>query len=1190
MTPTSDGGGADLVGGRYQLLNLLGRGGMGETHRALDRLSGRVVTLKRLNVAEVATVLERLSRSDGRLALAQEFRLLAALRHPNIVSVLDYGFDRDRRPFFCMDLQENAQTIVEAGRGAPLLVRADLLVQLLRALVYLHRHGIIHRDIKPENVVVVDTQVKVLDFGLSVYRDLLGPEAAPLVGTLAYMAPELLRGERASERSDLYAVGVLAYELFTGRSLRSGGEHAQMIASGEGAAWLLRNPSADLEPRLHPFLARLGASEPGARYASASEAIAGLSAALDQRFSTETVATRESFLQAAPFVGREPELQSLTMLLKAAAEGSGATWLIGGESGVGKSRLLEEVRTRALVGGFTVVRGQAISEGGSPYHLWRDAVSALLLGVEVRDQQAAILRAIVPDVGRLLGRTLPDPPRVDPAAAQSRLFLAIESLLRGRSTPVLLVLEDLQWAGSESLALLDDVARFAGGLPLVVLGSFRTDEAPWVRESIAAARHLPLGRLDADAIARLGRMMIGEAGAHPEVTAFLIRESEGIPLFVVEIVRALAESAGTLDAISAGGLPAHLVSGGMRRALRQRLQSVPPAAVDPLRTAAVIGREVDPALLRALHPELDVQAWLSVCANAAVLELREPAGRFAHDKLREQILDDLPVDARAALHRRVAEAIEVVHAGNSDHFTALAHHWHNAGDAACELSYTERSAAQALASGANREAVARLGRALELLADAAPSAASGDDRDVRRARAEAGLAAAYYRLGDLDGCERHAEGALGHFGLPVPRGRRDWVVQTLREGLTRGWQTLFGPAAPAPDATLTAEICQVQALLTEVYFYSLRATRVIWSILRHLNLSEPAGPSPDLSRAYIYGAVVAGIVPLPRLAQTWAQRSLQIAERTGSERDVGYALTRTVALEFGRCRWADATEHIRRAEAIATRIGDSRLSEEVGVQAGLLAFYHGAPADGVEALRRAHQASLRSGSVQTACWSLLVLAAIALRRGGAAEARELFQETIGRMDEKAMLSEAVWIHGGAALAAWRLGDRAAALAAAERALDLLSGRTPVVFWIQAGAAATAEALLAMVEQPAPGDPGRARLLELARVACTGMRRYARRFPLGRAHALVWSGLLHQLSGRPGRARRCWQRAIAVAGALQTPYELARAHFELGRHLPTTAPERHRHLEQAVAAFEALDCAPDLARARVALEETNANHR
>src|SRR5206468_5483715 len=87
----------------------------------------------------------------------------------------------------------------------------------LRALIYLHRHGIIHRDLKPENVLVVNRQVKVLDFGLSITLGDEGGEAESLAGTLAYMAPELLRGALPSERSDLWAVGMIAYELLVGR-------------------------------------------------------------------------------------------------------------------------------------------------------------------------------------------------------------------------------------------------------------------------------------------------------------------------------------------------------------------------------------------------------------------------------------------------------------------------------------------------------------------------------------------------------------------------------------------------------------------------------------------------------------------------------------------------------------------------------------------------------------------------------------------------------------------------------------------------------------------------------------------------------------------------------------------------------------------------------------------------------------
>src|SRR5262249_37650107 len=117
-------------------------------------------------------------------------------------------------------LLENPRTIVDAAYGQPLDVQVDLLAQLLRALTYLHRRGIIHRDIKPTNVMVIEQHgelvVKTLDFGLSVGRG-ESVDDSTTAGTLAYMSPELLMGLPAGEASDLYAVGVITYEMLTGR-------------------------------------------------------------------------------------------------------------------------------------------------------------------------------------------------------------------------------------------------------------------------------------------------------------------------------------------------------------------------------------------------------------------------------------------------------------------------------------------------------------------------------------------------------------------------------------------------------------------------------------------------------------------------------------------------------------------------------------------------------------------------------------------------------------------------------------------------------------------------------------------------------------------------------------------------------------------------------------------------------------
>ena len=120
---------------------------------------------------------------------------------------------------------------------------------------------------------------------------------------------------------------------------------------------------------------------------------------------TESIAIRESYLQAATFVGRKKEIETLQAALEKAKHGAGSSWLVSGESGVGKSRLLDEIATQALVQGALVLRGQAIEDvAGSPLQLWREALRRLVLATSLEDLAVSVLQAIIPDIGRLLQR------------------------------------------------------------------------------------------------------------------------------------------------------------------------------------------------------------------------------------------------------------------------------------------------------------------------------------------------------------------------------------------------------------------------------------------------------------------------------------------------------------------------------------------------------------------------------------------------------------------------------------------------------------------------------------------------------------------------------------------------------------------------------------------------------------------
>lgn len=727
ITPTL----SKRIGNRYQIHDLLGRGGMGTVYRAVDLLTGEAVAVKQVVITRESGSGESSSGTDSvdfRLALAREFRTLASLRHPHIISVLDYGFAHDHQPFFTMELIKEPRDIVEAAAGQTTEVKHDLLLQVMQALAYLHRHGIVHRDLKPDNVLVEGKQVKVLDFGLAVAREHLTArdESDPeFAGTLAYAAPELLRGEQASEFSDQYSLGLIAYELFAGT-------HAFAAQKKEGTARLLiailnEAPNLDLldaDAPLRAVIGRLLAKDPKRRYPSIKALISAYAEATgNETLLRERSDIRESFLQAAEFVGRANDLERLEDALKATLAGSGGAWLVGGESGIGKTRLLDELRALALVRGMVVLRGQSVMDGGNGFHLWREPIRRMALTTPLSDESgtaaASVLKAIVPDLSTLLGRDVPDAPDVAPAEATKRLLDAIQAIFRLQTRPLLLVLEDLHWE-RESLAALAPLIDLTREMPLLIIGSYRDDERSDLPKVLPDMKEHKLKRLDREAIAALSESMLGEAGRDPKIVNLIAHETEGNAFFMVEVVRTLAEEAGQLDNIGKTGLPQHVLAGGVLTVLQRRLDRIPPAHQPLLRLAAVSGRRIDEAVLRAslranAAPGEDVEAWLHICADAAVLEVQDGGWQFSHDKLREHLLSHLGSDETPTLHKQVAEALEIAYPDQTDRAGALAYHWKQAGDTEKEAHYAGLAARQAMRSGANGAAKGYFEQALDAL-------------------------------------------------------------------------------------------------------------------------------------------------------------------------------------------------------------------------------------------------------------------------------------------------------------------------------------------------------------------------------------------------------------------------------------------------------------------------------------------
>jgi tetratricopeptide (TPR) repeat protein len=272
--------------------------------------------------------------------------------------------------------------------------------------------------------------------------------------------------------------------------------------------------------------------------------------------------------------------------------------------------------------------------------------------------------------------------------------------------------------------MLSSITQLTKSWPVLIIASYRDDEQPDLPEQLPDINIIKLNRLGSTAVAALSESMLGTVGRQDDLLTLLNRETEGNPFFLVEVVRALAEEAGELSKIGTRTLPAHVFTGGLQRLVQRRLNRVPPDYRPLLRLSAVAGREIDLPVLQAVQwdaAQLNLDTWLTECVNAAVLEKQGDQWRFAHDKLRDGLLSELPPDTLQHMHEEVARAIETVYVPNESEAARLSYHWSGAGNLPKAAYYAVAAGDQAMQVGANAEAKNFFERAVEMLAQMAPT-------------------------------------------------------------------------------------------------------------------------------------------------------------------------------------------------------------------------------------------------------------------------------------------------------------------------------------------------------------------------------------------------------------------------------------------------------------------------------------
>lgn len=893
---------------RFRPVALLGQGSLGIVYRAHDEETGQEVALKTIRDPIPEQV----------LFLKAEFRSLADITHPNLVQLHELFVER-HTCFFTMELldgvtfTEHLRATAGDGEGAGQRF-VDALEQLVRGVSTLHQAGRLHRDIKPSNVMVTrEGRVVLLDFDLAIR---LRPERleaeAPgeLTGTAPYMAPEQIWGMPPGTSADWYSVGVLVYEALSGR-LPFTGPLSTMLRAKEQARFAPIEALPRGAPAALPALVRaLLDPEPTGR--PDGEA---LLAAIHARPAAPV--HRVTPPADTPFVGRAAELETLREALAAAAAGQPAVVLLEGGSGMGKSELVRRFLDGPEADEERVVlRGRCHHQESVPYRAFDsliDGLSRFLLAEEATPDLPAPAAAALVRLFPVL-RRVPWPAvepesvhAIEPHEHRRRGFAALRDLLAGIAARRRLVIwiDDLQWGDADSVLLLREILAPPHTPPMLVILSYRSEDADLVTSlralpaSVALPRErvhrLALGPL-ADSEAReLATRLLGSA-ASDRIDA-VVEESQGSPFFIGELSRHHGESA-------SGPLPAGHRAGGIARVVEERLDRLSPKERQILAVVAVAGRPMPRSIILEAaqlgeHARPSVVRLVHLCLLRPMELAERPAVEAYHDRIREAVLAIMPAAEQRSCHQQVAMTLEA--RGGADP-EVLTLHFEHAGEVTKAAAYAEHAAERAARALAFDQAARLYRRALSL----------GDGSAARER-------ALTVRLGDaLANAGRGAEAAEAYLRAardaePVEQRdlRRLAAHQYLRAGsMDNGIETLrevlrtVDTSLPQRAATTIAAVLQQRALLR------IRGLRYV------VRRSAPA-PEETLRRLdTLWSAGAALSIVDPTLSAAFQSRHLRLALDLGEPE----RLARALGVEAAYLSTLGGAANWRRSEAIMSDV------------------------------------------------------------------------------------------------------------------------------------------------------------------------------------------------------------------------------------------------------------------------------
>jgi len=752
---------------QYEILEEIGSGGMGTVFKARDLSLDRTVAIKILKPDSGS------GGSDWVDQLKSEAQAAAKISSPNVVTIHQVGEDSDP-PYIVMEYVrgENIRQEIKKRGSFDVPEAARIACQVCDALAAAHREHILHKDIKPENVIISEEgTVKVMDFGIAKAaapnqsgRD----EDVAFMGTAAYMSPEQVLGNPLDERTDLYSLGVVMYELLTGRLPFEGDTVAEILEKKvRETAPLPSDLGFSLPGKLESLVMKAIENDPELRFRSAMELKRALLSCVPAggdgrpdvgQKDAERIEPPHGRGSRPDLVGRDEIINQLCDSLERTKLGSGAAAVLSGEGGVGKTAILDETESAAERMGFVVLRGRCMYQDMPvPYFPYVSAIRGLLESpsgdslsrAEMDEIKALIetgvteLRLFVPYLATVLDtdhrRGLEGAGKGTKDADPSKIFAALGRLFKSvwEHRPLLLILDDFQWVDRSSLQFFHYLGRLSRQSKMLMVAAYRPEDLQ--RDSNGSVHQVcdTLSRMEAEG--RLTRMEVERLSKSDtfellrtalrntrfteEFRSALYMETLGNPAFVLECLKSLRED-GTIKWLDGHwqcveSIPSIRVPKRARDAIERRLECLGRDERRMLACASVQGCNfTSDALCAAMGMErLELLTVLHELEKSyQLVRFQNGAYTFEHPLLWECAYDSLSQELKQEYHLLIARFLEKgFRPDSASSLFSLANHYFKGGDYEKALPYLEQSVRRAEELHAHTEALAHLEKALEAL-------------------------------------------------------------------------------------------------------------------------------------------------------------------------------------------------------------------------------------------------------------------------------------------------------------------------------------------------------------------------------------------------------------------------------------------------------------------------------------------